>query len=1556
MRAEQRPRRAIRSRTGRIPYAYVAVVALACMLVLTSYFEYAVTFKNTATSYDLPEEDEAALRTAEQLVSQSAYFDLMRAEATLLVNYTNPDLAWLNDNVSTAFAQSLQSLGLLTPGGFQTGSVTIFADAWGVNVTWDQADVMDTTSHTSIESGAQDPNLPVVQQVNPASAVTYGQTRENVYPMVVGYVTYTAFDSSTGVNVIETVPFSQVLTSDLGLLESKSAQFGDAAWGPDGGFAQLVQYLVTTLGELRALSGYGAGGWPGPQSQTEIASGTIPSSPSILSADDIHDAVNLALLLQSLQYFRSFDANATTAFLNQLPPGAYQALLDEYVTNGTVDVAALFLLLLNQNGGWSDGVISSGEGLAQAIESFSDRYKFDLLDHYWGADVVDPTLTDPVVNWATVDTQSQGYMITMLTQYLQDYQSWLGIRSTGIPALGYTAQIAPESSSSPNGDCTYTIFPGGQIQVTSPGVPNLAALILGTDTSETITLANGQPVTIEMAPTLYAMFQNVTINNYAGAPVATSWGDFDGAESAAGYWVTPKSLLAEYSPAASGTDPAVYSAAVNEIITDLSASMSEKSADPNDTSSAGYLDYVGIQGLHDGTNETLVQAGLPDLSTPAGINEALNTSFSLLTNGTNPLFTGPFAQALQAFAAQATNSATVDNWWTQGAVHPTAVAGDVKPYPTSWNGATMQVDYNISDIARMAAQLWFEEMYTLYYGSSGVIPAAPIGAISQGPMDASQYNVIGPGVETSPPVTFHEPDFAINVMNETYISAMCWMDPGIDPGFSGCDTESGGGSCVGGGGFLGVCGAYANTAGAYDSHYASNPADAADCNAAYAAAKVHWYDINTGGYLNTWSNIANATEAALQGTPTSPGIDTIHDQSEPWNISSSWWAVKNSTGNADFSGTNFTQWIQNYIAPPILADTDSMGVTGGWLSQLYNVTQQWIGEAANVTGVIDKPFLDNDRPYSFYLGNESQAAAGQQLFNESLQTGSAGLSLGTTGLTLQWSGPGVTVHLVDPQDQASNMGIAPFESSWSIDISGELAMTLTSQRVSLGYGGSLHPTVLNLSVPIDVATNATIITPWPLGSGWDPTTVPLPGDPAMVQTRALLGLDGKDLHASPHFLPGTYVSPTLDNLIENLSAVSRFGQAEGLDLGNLMAGFPDRAVGASAGWTQNLTTLENTTAADLSATSTGAYMATVRADFLTMDNAFAAAGAGPYCNTPVAADNALLGFNAILDTAADSVTLFQNSAAASFCGNIGTAANPSLEYDYDFAGTQVGYGFTVDQPTPGPGGPLHGFNGGWGTTSPVSYFLNAQWTSFGSPEQMTLNGPIPSPQVTATTTSLASLGVPYLNPNTVLPAVISAETTGPLPAAVVAAFKQSVSDWLPNTPAFNSYISQQTYEAGDLYNALVGPTPPTTAGVYSLGFSTELSTAPPGSPGATATYGIAVLDPNGLFGSAAEMANLESFLLWDESNSRSLSYGLGAASLDPSTYWNANPYLMTSVYRNVTLSSGPLGAPDTYAWMSPNLAASESDLAGTGGGAVDSPTILLGGGQVDGWGFTGTYT
>ncbi len=164
------------------------------------------------------------------------------------------------------------------------------------------------------------------------------------------------------------------------LIASKLEQADRSGLGDVSGVGATVKAIVAAVVQFRVLSGMASRMRPG------------TTTADVLTVDDVSLAVNLALLLEEVRLFRSFDRDAAEALdglrgplppiPDDLAPGASERsvarLLDRYAANGTLDAVDLYALYT----GLDAQGLSIAALLAQAIAAIADQIALKALDYF----------------------------------------------------------------------------------------------------------------------------------------------------------------------------------------------------------------------------------------------------------------------------------------------------------------------------------------------------------------------------------------------------------------------------------------------------------------------------------------------------------------------------------------------------------------------------------------------------------------------------------------------------------------------------------------------------------------------------------------------------------------------------------------------------------------------------------------------------------------------------------------------------------------------------------------------------------------------------------------------------------------------------------------------------------------------------------------------------------------------------------------------------------------------------------------------------------------------
>ncbi len=1519
----------------------------------------------------------AILGTAATEIEKNATLALLGSIAQGLKNggAVNPNLTGIDQQVdqqvanyvSTYYPMSLPASGAMPScrNGMMDDPYVICVTSWWVHVTFPSVhgeDLYPTVAEAN-PSAVAGPSAQDMYLATPSASDT-------PYPAVVGAIDLYAYQNTSGALSQASYPFVNSPQSALGLLESSGETFSSSLDGPEAEFTRVAQYILTTVAELHALEGVGGGPY-GP--------GTSVSS--ILPTSDVALAGNLALLLTTLQSFRTYDPAAVDAF--HAGSSSLDTLVNKYVTNGTIDPAALFLYLLKSMGGSPiNSQAQIGATLAQSVYGFVDRFTYDILATFFGKYVVDPTLLEPVATWQDIWNQGAAavdqWAYARVTEYANDYADWFKVAICNPPIAGSgigsnppdenpsacttssingqsaTGTIGPLQSTDMVGcevdngygivyvqvPATYTMLPPTTLSVDLQTVPSMDNLLVGNE-------ANGG-----YAPDPFVFNTQLAISSWYGSPPYSTSHTFS-------YQLVDKSLLGEYTGKGySGYYPANYT--LTAIIKDLSSSIADQSAS---IGISGYVDTIALDMAKMGA----VGSGLPTL-TPSDV---LNSTYSYLTQGSANLYT-----TLNAAPAHLAASASQTNtWWINGAEHTSGLHQN--------QGPSVATSYSLADIARLGARLWYMTYYNLYYGMDGSIPGTIPGGYPIQTSNAEDGLWVSPPAHkmTVPPTSssssipgLYEPNFREDIQSATYDDIYAWM-------------SSGSGSYNGGLGnfqwFLTTT--FGAGVGAVD----------AECSLAGGGAVISddcdqpstcepFIDASAKYYLdqqNLWKHVKSLSDQA--GTPT---VGSGNPQFSL--ITTSWNNIHGTTGTVDSSTywndpkfTGAGGFIEHYMAgPEILPDTGNL--VNQWVYGIYESSQQWTADMAGEQSLPFTPYLQRDMPYQYWQGPRSTAlidGSVQSLPNIQITSMSYYDANGKPGgLSYSVSHPQVSVHLVDPQDAypaplPSNMAITPFETTWNVVMAGTVKITLEDPNLELLEGGTLHPTILTLEMPVRSNFPVTVMTPWPLQSG--PLQKSGPNrDPIPLETRGLLGLvvgypatvsvDYQPLGANPAdwvWLPGDYVAPYLEKLLRTLHSASIIAKNETAVEAAVLSNLPNQA--SDGGPALSLALSQEVQYDGAAYQSAASQVGTISALMSIIQGDLNLAAGGKL--TPVLAIdyNTFFGDNMTSLNLGSQYANFQEGEG----GTSLTARADVLEATDSITGTTLSGTVVYD-----PGNANMSLQSLWKMPG-ATWSLSGTWNDSGVISHLALTGPgrAISETLSANSPYLTSLLVPdqgYQAGTSTL--FIGSVPSGGLGAGQ-SALTKAYQDWMKNTaPPFDSYVATEQYLSGYLFDCAEGALQ---------------SKLPCALPGKQWISGTALTMPGGKQWTSTALsfapstaitpASLGSYLLWEGSANRVLSYSLNESAPDymalammaqpqvgaTQADWMSNT-MLPEVFWNITYGIGVFHptpselANPPAAYSSPDLAAVEADMGGILDGGSASAVVDLGGAQGATYTFEGSFS
>lgn len=202
------------------------------------------------------------------------------------------------------------------------------------------------------------------RQFPPGPGEIIGERTANPYYVAVG--NFSVNISVDEVSLSRDCSFLRPVISALPFLESKLRLFESGSTGEFSDLGKLVGCMLSTLGELRLLEGYG---------QPMYSNGLNTSM--IITEQDVYRAVLVALLVEQARLFRSVDRDFAFQVSNVLGAGepGMTALLGS--KGRYLDPADLFLWFL----GKTKLVLDPRMIIAQAVFGFQDQLVLKIMDY-----------------------------------------------------------------------------------------------------------------------------------------------------------------------------------------------------------------------------------------------------------------------------------------------------------------------------------------------------------------------------------------------------------------------------------------------------------------------------------------------------------------------------------------------------------------------------------------------------------------------------------------------------------------------------------------------------------------------------------------------------------------------------------------------------------------------------------------------------------------------------------------------------------------------------------------------------------------------------------------------------------------------------------------------------------------------------------------------------------------------------------------------------------------------------------------------------------------------
>lgn len=204
-----------------------------------------------------------------------------------------------------------------------------------------------------------------IEVLDTSSSQQFNETSVLARYVIVGHGNCTVRNVISGAAMEAPLSFEKSIDSPFPLMNSKMLALESQGDNSAMGLARIVKYVLTTLAQFRVLEGYGSGLDLAPESTSQI-----------ITSEDIELAVNLAVILETARLFRDYDEDA-------VQNDELAALLEEYVTTGTLDAADIVALY----SGIGEKKLPVDMMLAQAFSAVADQFVLKYLDYLGITDI-----------------------------------------------------------------------------------------------------------------------------------------------------------------------------------------------------------------------------------------------------------------------------------------------------------------------------------------------------------------------------------------------------------------------------------------------------------------------------------------------------------------------------------------------------------------------------------------------------------------------------------------------------------------------------------------------------------------------------------------------------------------------------------------------------------------------------------------------------------------------------------------------------------------------------------------------------------------------------------------------------------------------------------------------------------------------------------------------------------------------------------------------------------------------------------------------------------------
>ncbi|MBS3816428.1 MAG: hypothetical protein KGY76_02570 [Candidatus Thermoplasmatota archaeon] len=659
---------------GKVPFALVGVVLLVLSGITFALVGDIEESERDISIYTPTEETSAAAgETLDDIATRAYHLSLQRIHN--LTKNRDPEMFTLQAELEKDLKGYLNETYPLN-----TENCLVYIDNWSVKIVSESRTTLETDESFSTGQEFIEPFQAEPKKEAETNISEFQEGKAPLYGRVVGNIEMSVYSEGSGQNVTYHKDFEKNVYSPVFYLRSRFREFRSESKSSFGEVGKLIRYQLSSITQMRTLFGNASGGYG--ENEGNIT--------SLLSEEDVERAVNLALLLEAARLYGDYDEDIAKKM-------GIDSELQRYADNGTVDAADLFLMHRNIK----KQEVDAGKVLSQAIYPFGEDFVLDLYELFWGDKIVDPTLSEPVVNWQELEDKGEDWAEEQVRTWLKTYREWLGIPETLDPQDSSSTIQKMEGSMSPyewtcvqNPEAPRPV--GGHYWVFSRGPYDFTSgewEMRSSEVPDTIDLILGDPENDNLDPEPYELTFNSDFSNVGDRTIE--------------YYLVEESLIAKHDED-QGTP---YFDTLKYILQTINRSVRQRSKDIEEETNKGFMDTISSDIADSiGTKKSDFEIDPED-------------NRSVLVNGTGHMIEeeGSIHKALKEFKDKASGFDKRDEWWSEGA------------YKKEHDDDFM---YHLT---KETVDLWYEAVVNLYDGGVKDMGRNP-GSLSTDPPEEEQHS------------------------------------------------------------------------------------------------------------------------------------------------------------------------------------------------------------------------------------------------------------------------------------------------------------------------------------------------------------------------------------------------------------------------------------------------------------------------------------------------------------------------------------------------------------------------------------------------------------------------------------------------------------------------------------------------------------------------------------------------------------------------------------------------------------------------------------------------